>query len=52
MKPKMDEYIKQHGFAEWFETSARDNVNIEESAKFLVNEVGIEGHKILRSSAS
>lgn len=39
MPAKMDEYCKQHGFAGWFETSAKDNVNIEESAKTLVSKV-------------
>lgn len=36
---KLDEYCRDHGFAGWFETSAKDNVNIEESAKGLVNKV-------------
>jgi Ras-related protein Rab-32 len=39
MPAKMDEYCKQNGFAGWFETSAKDNVNIEESAKALVSKV-------------
>lgn len=39
MPAKMDEYCKQNGFAGWFETSAKDNVNIEESAKTLVSKV-------------
>lgn len=41
MNAKMDEYCKQNGFAGWFETSAKDNVNIEESAKALVSKVKI-----------
>lgn len=36
---KMDEYCKQNGFAGWFETSAKENTNIEESAKALVSKV-------------
>lgn len=36
---KMDEYVKEHGFTAWFETSAKDNINIEESAKALVSKV-------------
>ena len=36
---KMDEYCQQNGFAGWYETSAKDNINIEESAKGLVNKV-------------
>lgn len=35
----MDEYVKEHGFAGWFETSAKDNINIEEAARALVNKV-------------
>lgn len=35
----MDEYVKEHGFAGWFETSAKDNINIEEAANALVNKV-------------
>lgn len=36
---KMDEYTKEHGFAGWFEVSAKDNINIEEAARALVNKV-------------
>lgn len=35
----MDEYVKQNGFAGWFETSAKENINIEEAARALVNNV-------------
>lgn len=36
---RMDEYCKEKGFSGWFETSAKENVNIEEAARFLVNKV-------------
>ncbi|XP_055320612.1 ras-related protein Rab-32 isoform X4 [Sitodiplosis mosellana] len=36
---KMDEYVKEHGFAGWFETSAKENINIEEAARALVNKI-------------
>ena len=36
---KMDEYCKEKGFVGWFETSAKENTNIEEAAKFLVDQV-------------
>lgn len=36
---KMDEYCRQNGFASWFETSARDNINIDEAAKALVEKI-------------
>ncbi|CAH0381137.1 unnamed protein product [Bemisia tabaci] len=36
---KMDEFCKEHKFAGWFETSAKDNINIEEAAKSLVTKI-------------
>jgi Ras-related protein Rab-32 len=39
MPAKMDEYCKQNNFAGWFETSAKENTNIEEAAKALVSKV-------------
>lgn len=36
---KMDEYCKEKNFIGWFETSAKENINIEEAANFLVTEV-------------
>lgn len=36
---KMDEYVKNNGFTGWFETSAKENTNIEEAAKTLVSKV-------------
>ncbi|XP_055621473.1 mucin-5AC [Toxorhynchites rutilus septentrionalis] len=36
---KVDEYVKEHGFAGWFETSAKENKNIEEAANSLVNKI-------------
>lgn len=36
---KMDEYCNQNGFAGWFETSAKENTNIEEAANSLVSKV-------------
>ncbi|XP_011311316.1 ras-related protein Rab-44 isoform X1 [Fopius arisanus] len=36
---KMDDYCKEKGFAGWFETSAKENINIEEAARFLVNKI-------------
>lgn len=40
---KMDEYCKEKNFAGWFETSAKENINIEEAARFLVNKVSTKG---------
>lgn len=39
MPAKMEEYCKEKGFAGWFETSAKENINIEEAANFLVTKV-------------
>ncbi|XP_034937461.1 ras and EF-hand domain-containing protein homolog isoform X3 [Chelonus insularis] len=36
---KMDDYCKEKNFAGWFETSAKENINIEEAARFLVNRI-------------
>ena len=35
----MDEYCAEKGFAGWFETSAKDNINIDDAAKFLVGKI-------------
>ncbi|KMQ94302.1 ras-related protein rab-32 [Lasius niger] len=39
---KMDEYCKEKNFSGWFETSAKENINIEEAAKFLVNKCALK----------
>lgn len=36
---QMDEFCKENGFAKWFETSAKENINIETSFEFLISEV-------------
>ena len=35
----IEQYSKEHGFIGWFETSAKDNVNIEEACRFLVQNI-------------
>ena len=37
----MDEYCREKGFAGWFETSAKENINIEEAARSLVHKVSL-----------
>ncbi|KAF2879189.1 hypothetical protein ILUMI_26989 [Ignelater luminosus] len=38
-KTKMDDYCKEKGFAAWYETSAKENINIDEAARTLVNQI-------------
>lgn len=38
-KEEMDKFCSDHGFAGWFETSAKDNVGIDKGAKFLVQKI-------------
>eukprot|EP00032_Breviata_anathema_P000402 JZ549110.1.p1 GENE.JZ549110.1~~JZ549110.1.p1 ORF type:complete len:192 (+),score=15.36 JZ549110.1:101-676(+) len=35
----MDNVCKDYGFVGWFETSAKENVNIDAASRFLVNEI-------------
>jgi len=36
---QMDEYCKEKGFTKWFETSAKENINIDEAARCLVTKI-------------
>ena len=36
---KMNEFCAEKGFAGWFETSAKENIGLDEAATFLVNKV-------------
>lgn len=45
---KIDEYVKEYGFAGWFETSAKDNINIEEASNALVNKI-LQNDKLLNA---
>ncbi len=38
---KLDEFCAEHGFSGWFSTSAKDNINIDDAAKFLVRTVSL-----------
>ncbi|KAI5722647.1 hypothetical protein M8J76_011414 [Diaphorina citri] len=42
---KIDEFIKEHNFSGWFETSAKDNINIDDAAKTLVQKI-LENDKV------
>ncbi|GAB0092152.1 Ras-related protein Rab [Sergentomyia squamirostris] len=48
---KMEEYVKENKFTAWFETSAKENINIEESAKALVTKILINDKTILADPA-
>jgi len=41
---EMDKYVKENNFLSWFETSAKDNINIDKAAKCLVAHI-LEGDK-------
>ncbi len=36
---QMNEFCRDKGFAGWYETSAKDDINVETAAKFLVTKV-------------
>jgi Ras-related protein Rab-32 len=40
---EMNSYCAENGFAGWFETSAKENKNIDEAARFLVEKI-LENH--------
>ncbi|KAL6423723.1 hypothetical protein ACFW04_010305 [Cataglyphis niger] len=48
---KMDEYCKEKNFSGWFETSAKENINIEEAARFLVNKI-LQNDQVMRGNGS
>jgi Ras family len=35
----LDDYCREHGFAGWIETSAKDNINVDEAFQMLVREI-------------
>jgi len=36
---QMDEFCQEHGFVGWFETSAKDNIGIDNASKFLIQKI-------------
>lgn len=47
----MQNFAQQHGFASYFETSAKTGVNVTKSIMFLVDEVININHLIVSSMA-
>lgn len=45
-KNKMDEYCREKGFSTWYETSAKENINIEEASRSLVNKVRCSARQV------
>lgn len=35
----MDKYCEDKGFIGWFETSAKDNINIDKACRYLVSKI-------------
>lgn len=48
---KMDQFCRDHGFVGWFETSAKDNLNISEAADYLVQHIMARESDLLRAAA-
>ncbi|XP_063218835.1 ras-related protein Rab-44-like [Bacillus rossius redtenbacheri] len=46
---KMEEYCKEKGFVGWYETSAKENINIEEAAKMLVTKI-LQNDKLIHQN--
>ncbi|KAJ8953233.1 hypothetical protein NQ318_015812 [Aromia moschata] len=46
----MNDYCQENGFTAWFETSARDNINIDDAAKALVEKI-LEHEALLNDDA-
>lgn len=39
IKPKLDDYCRDNGFVAWFETSAKDNIGIDNAIRKLVDTI-------------
>ncbi|XP_051960786.1 ras-related protein Rab-38 isoform X2 [Xyrauchen texanus] len=48
--PKLDTFCKENGFVGWFETSAKENTNIEAAARCLVEHILAHEENIISDS--
>lgn len=48
---QIDEFCQERGFIGWFETSAKENINIDEAARFLVTQV-LQNDKTMKAEES
>ncbi|XP_028656244.1 ras-related protein Rab-38-like [Erpetoichthys calabaricus] len=49
---KMEQFCKENGFVAWFETSAKENINIEEAATCLVKHIIASESDLLQAEVS
>ena len=38
-RPRLDQFCRENGFVEWFDTSAKMNTNIDKASRFLVSSI-------------
>ncbi|XP_062868353.1 ras-related protein Rab-38 [Trichomycterus rosablanca] len=48
--PKLDTFCKENGFVGWFETSAKENTNIEAAVKCLVEQILVHEESTISDS--
>ncbi|XP_034023637.1 ras-related protein Rab-38 [Thalassophryne amazonica] len=49
---KMDQFCQEHGFVGWYETSAKENINIDEAANCLVKHIIANESDMLQSDVA
>lgn len=47
----MDDYCKEKGFVAWFETSAKENINIDEATRSLVTQI-LQNDSLINSDSN